>query len=165
MLQCTRTDGMEVKTIFQNIQNVLKKLKKTSPPKSDDLWLHELFECNLLSPIMEDYVSLCLAQANESSGSMQKRSLKHPPLPNLAGFCRYLKTDVDTVVKVGKAHPSEFGRIMAILEDEALNSDASATIISSYMKKRLNYERSTEESLAPQSTTVTFEHDIFSDGE
>lgn len=156
---------MEVKTIFQNIQNILKKLKKASPPESDDLWLHELFECNLLSTIMEDYVALCFVPSSEPSASSQKRSLKHPPLPNLAGFCRYLKTDVDTLVKVGKKHPTEYGRIMAILEDEALNSDTSATLITSYMKKRLNYEKLSEDSSPSPSTTVTFEHDIFSDGE
>jgi hypothetical protein len=114
---------------------------------------------------MEDYVALCLKGSSETSLASQKRSLKHPPLPNLAGFCRYLKTDIDTIVKVGMDYPAEYGRIMAILEDEALNSDSSATIVSAYMKKRLNYEKLSEESSASPSTTVTFEHDIFSDGE
>ena len=156
---------MEVNTILQNIQNILKKLKKTTPPESDDLWLRELFICNLISTVMEDYVSLCFTHSEEIPVSSQKRSAKHPPLPNLAGFCRYLKTDVDTLVKVGKDYPAEYGMLMAILEDEALNSDASSTLITAYMKRRLNYEKLSPDVSLPTSPTVTFEHDIFSDGE
>lgn len=60
-------------------------------------------------------------------------------------------------------HPTEFGRLRATLEDEALNAAMSPTVIAAYLKKRLGYDK--EPSDADSALTIQFEHDIFSDGE
>ena len=61
--------------------------------------------------------------------------------------------------------PEEYERILSVFEDEALNSDLSSALLSSYMKKRLFYERTGGESKGEGEIKVCFEHDIFGDGE
>ena len=57
--------------------------------------------------------------------------------------------------------------IRAMLEDEALNSDMAATLLSSYLKKRLGYGDPTEPKHAACDTgdmKIVFEHDVYEDG-
>ena len=60
------------------------------------------------------------------------------------------------------------GVILAMLEDEALNSDMAATLISPYLKARLGYGEVREVKHAAPDTgevRLVFEHDIYADGE
>ena len=84
--------------------------------------------------------------------------------PNLAGFCRFLKISTSELEEVGKKFPEHYGRLLTVLEDEALNSKLSPTIISAYMKKRLGYDKDLPAQNNPQME-IKFEHDIFEDGE
>ena len=67
--------------------------------------------------------------------------------------------------------PNEYDKLIAIFEDEALNSDVSPTLLSAYLKKRLcySYERSGESDGrredSDKEVRYCFEHDIFADGE
>ena len=87
-------------------------------------------------------------------------------LPNPAGFCRFLKKGVDFWDKLRDEDPKLYGVFCAAFEDEALNSDLSPTLLSSYLKKRLGYgEQKASESLADCGPmTRVFEHDINEDG-
>ena len=63
-----------------------------------------------------------------------------------------------------REHPEIFGRLRAVLEDEALNATMSPTVIAAYLKKRLGYDK--EAPVESESAiSVRFEHDIWSDGE
>ena len=88
--------------------------------------------------------------------------------PNLAGFCRFLGVGVDTYEGEMAAYPEAAGVIRAVLEDEALNSDMAATLLSAYLKKRLGYDVPSEPRHAAADTgelKIVFEHDIYADGE
>ena len=63
-----------------------------------------------------------------------------------------------------REHPIPFGRLRAVLEDEALNATLSPTLIGAYLKRRLGYDNTTD-ARASEQLTVRFEHDIWEDGE
>ena len=52
-----------------------------------------------------------------------------------------------------------------ILEDEALNSDMSPSLLSGYLKKRLGYGEESGKEGQGESVVVVFEHDALRDGE
>lgn len=56
--------------------------------------------------------------------------------------------------------------MLAIFEDEALNSDKNATILNAYIKERLNFGEKKEGSAALPvgDVQLVFEHDIGEDG-
>ena len=83
--------------------------------------------------------------------------------PNLAGFCRFIKVSASELESFGRENPEIYGRILAILEDEALNSAISPTVISAYLKKRLGYEAVKHHTDQTQ-LEIKFDHDIFEDG-
>lgn len=62
-------------------------------------------------------------------------------------------------------YAGQYGALLALLEDEALNSDKSATLIGSYCKGRLELGERLEGDTAEAGLTVVFEHDVISDGE
>ena len=77
-----------------------------------------------------------------------------------------MDSGVDELLAIRSDYPDELDRVLAILEDEALNSGAPPALISVYLKKRLGYEKdSTQETYDPKSLNICFEHDIFRDGE
>ena len=51
-----------------------------------------------------------------------------------------------------------------MLEDEALNSSLSPTLISAYLKKRLGYASDSSAESSENQLQIKFEHDIFEDG-
>ena len=57
-----------------------------------------------------------------------------------------------------------YGKILTVLEDEALNSGLSPALVSSYLKKRLGYDGIKAQESSSQ-LEIKFEHDIFEDGE
>lgn len=128
--------------------------------------LQEAVSDGSLSSLLEAYVASCRPPAEE--GEARPRSRREAStaerFPNLAGFCRFLGCSVEEWLDTERTDPIRFGRLRAVLEDEALNAMLSATIIGAYLKKRLGYEREGEVRLGEQ-TTVCFEHDIWEDGE
>ena len=86
--------------------------------------------------------------------------------PNLAGFARMLGVSVVTLKKVNAHWPEQYGAMLAILEDEALNTEKSATIINTYLKEHLGFgeKREGDEILPMGSLKMVFEHDILEDG-
>ena len=88
--------------------------------------------------------------------------------PNLAGFCRWMGCGMDSVERLRLSDPAAADYLIAVMEDEALNSPVlSPTVVSAYLKHRLAYG---EKSPAGTSTTdcgemrLVFEHDIAEDG-
>lgn len=146
-------------SFFQGFQTKQKNKKETQSNE----WLCELFRSGLIDTILEEYIAYCTRPDTQEKKQSKKATGR---FPNLAGFCRYLKIGTDGITELSEKYPDAYGRILAVLEDEALNSELSTTLLGSYMKKRLNYERSEHEpSDSGAEISVCFEHDIMKDGE
>ena len=104
----------------------------------------------------EEYLRLC----SESDKSGAKKKDKR--FPNVAGFCRYMKVGATELEAIRQSYPEQYDALLAIFEDEALNSDVSSALIGSYLKKRLGY--SDREEKEGGAISVCFEHDIMADG-
>ena len=116
-----------------------------------------------LKELTESYLTFCHREKKEGAASSKKSSAI---LPNLAGFCRYVGVGTTELEKLLSEFPRERELLLAALEDEALNSAASPTVVSAYLKRRLGYEKepcSARE--IPSQIKIQFEHDIFKDGE
>ena len=111
--------------------------------------------------ICDEYIRSC---AQKPTDTKQKNCSR---FPNLAGLCRYLGTGLDDLRMLKESFPSDYDRLLAIFEDEALNFEISGTILSSYMKKRLLFCSDDEPKNQKQVPRVSFcfEHDIYADGE
>ena len=107
--------------------------------------------------LCEDYVRDCERAGEGADG---KR------FPNLAGFCRRLGVGISGLESVEREYPEQYGALLAILEDEALNSDKSVSLINAYIKERINFKERNEgsASLYDEGIRVVFEHDIIEDG-
>ena len=115
-----------------------------------------------LNRLLEQYLETC----RPSDDSPRKSGR----FPNLAGFCRWLGCGTDEIDQLRITHPDAAGYLIAVMEDEALNSPVlSPTVVSAYLKRRLSYaERSPagDSSLTDcGSVRLVFEHDIVEDGE
>ncbi len=143
--------------------------------------LKELFCSREIYRILEEYILSCSADASEalSDGNSEKEENQSKKakartgrakasisvgFPNLAGFCRYLGVGTEEYRHTCEDFPDAADRISAVLEDEALNSALSPTILTAYLKKRCGYASSEPPPAEPQ-LTISFEHDIFEDGE
>ena len=140
--------------------------------------LEELCKNGRLEELLESYLELCASQPSEDRAvSSEENQTKKPPrlkskeqpkasFPNLAGFCRFLGVSTGELERLGGEYPEQYGRILAVLEDEALNSGLSATLISAYLKKRLGYDCTSKPlSEGEKQLQIRFEHDILEDGE
>ena len=122
----------------------------------------------VLDGLVDDYLVLCSESVRTSEVSSKPRT-RHR-FPNPAGFCRYLNTGLSDMTALAARFPHEYDKLIAIFEDEALNSDVSPTLLSAYFKKRLSYsfdlhgEREAADDGAKE-VRYCFEHDIFADGE
>ena len=134
---------------------------------SDEEFIKKSCQNEEIYSTFEEYVNNCLCLAAEDNAEDKKKSKgsKKQAFPNLAGFCRYLKISVDDFEKLLGEYPSLFKRILTALEDEALNADISPSLLTAYLKKRLKYD-STSQQTEPDATQmqIFFEHDIFEDG-
>ena len=84
-------------------------------------------------------------------------------LPTLAGFCGRLGCGTASVDDLKRAFPSLFEYLCAVLEDEALNSTRSPTIVNAYLKEHFGYgEKSTDSET--DAVRLIFDHDILEDG-
>ena len=106
-----------------------------------------------------EYIGEC---RSEAVGSKSKTRF-----PNLAGFCRYLGIGVEELEELFRGYHESYGALCAVFEDEALNSDLSATLITAYLKQRLGYGERAEPRRAAcefPEVKLVFDHDIFEDG-
>lgn len=138
--------------------------------------LEELCESGRIEELLREYLEICAtppsrdgdrSQTEDQAKTPQKSSKTErarTSFPNLAGFCRYLGVGTGELEGLSEIYPSEHGKILAVFEDEALNSGLSATLISAYLKKRLGYDTQKSERESPQ-LQISFEHDIIKDGE
>ncbi|MBQ7384079.1 MAG: hypothetical protein IJV72_04735 [Clostridia bacterium] len=120
----------------------------------------------LLHTLAEEYVLSCGESASDESQSEKKREKKKKKrFPNVAGFCRYFRVGEAEYACLCAKYPTEFDRLGALFEDEALNSEVSPTILSAYLKKRLGYEKSGGSEVCDGQLKIVFDHDIMEDGE
>ncbi len=106
------------------------------------------------------YLKFCKPPDGESKKTLGR-------FPSVAGFCRFLGCGMGELEALRLSHPSEVDYLLAVMEDEALNSPVpSPTVLSAYLKHRLLYgEKSTPLSGADcGEMRVIFEHDIAEDG-
>lgn len=138
----------------------------------------ELIEaaCNSgsLENLAEEYIIFCHTSQSDDDEAPQKSSAKKKSadkatkFPNVAGFCRYLGIGQQKYELLSKKYPEEFEKLSAIFEDEALNSEISASVLTAYMKKRLGYndtEKSEKSEVDTGQIRLIFDHDILADGE
>lgn len=109
--------------------------------------------------LLNEYIIAC----KKSDSDEKPKATGKETFPNIAGFCRFLKISTSELDELAKKFPEHYGRMITVLEDEALNSKLSPTIVSAYMKKRLGYDRVLPAQGASQME-IKFEHDIFEDG-
>lgn len=105
-----------------------------------------------------EYVELC---RSEIMGKSKSR------FPNLAGFCRYLGIGIEALEESFREYPESYDVLCAVFEDEALNSELSPTVVTTYLKQRLGYGEKQEVRQAScqlPELKLVFDHDIFEDG-
>ena len=114
-----------------------------------------------LIPLAEKYISSCLS--NESACTDKKGAKR---FPNVAGFARMLGIGVADFRIIEESWSDQYGAMMALFEDEALNSDKNATVLNTYIKERLKFGEKKEvgATLPVGDIKVIFEHDIEEDG-
>ncbi len=119
-----------------------------------------------ITDLVEKYVLHCLvseAESDESEKSKQEKKSKKSRFPNLAGFCRYYGLTKSYIEELKKTKPLQYESLCMIFEDEALNSELSATVLTAYLKRHLGYAEKvkSERSLCEDEKTVlVFDHDI-----
>ncbi len=133
--------------------------------------IEEVCKEGSLELLAEEYIFSCCIfekKENENEGEKKKAKSKKSRFPNLAGFCRYCGIGQREYDALAKKYPDEFEKLAAILEDEALNSEISPSLLATYLKRRLGYG----DAPSPSGSDVdigqlklVFEHDIFEDGE
>ena len=118
-----------------------------------------------ITTLLNQYLLTCHAESSaaELQDNKRKKS-KETVFPNLAGFCRFIGVSTSELEAFGKSYPDEYGKILTVLEDEALNSSLSPALVSAYLKKRLGYDGAKIQESSSQ-LEIKFEHDIFEDGE
>ena len=114
--------------------------------------------------LLEKYIQTCHAAEPREEDPSKRGAKRTRPVPNLAGFCRYLGIGTEEFGRVTEEFPLELQRLYTALEDEALNSSLPPAVLSAYLKRRLGYERE-EEVSSPEPLQICFEHDILGDGE
>lgn len=126
--------------------------------------LEWLIENGLLISLAEQYVKEC-----NSSLVQSDRKKESARFPNLAGFCRSIGVGIGQIMEISEKYPEEYGLLCTIFEDEALNSAQSATVVSAYMKERLEWgegeKAKTRSSFnVEDGLKLIFEHNIEEDG-
>ena len=97
---------------------------------------------------------------------MCRDSASKNSFPNLAGFARSLGVGLGDLEKICGKYPEQYDAVLALLEDEALNCGQSPTILSAYLKERLDFGEKKEggATLPVGDLQLVFEHDISEDG-
>ena len=140
-------------------QKLSKKKNKQEETDSRGL-ISSLYRNGLLEGLVEEYLESC-----RDSGEAEGKSRRTMRFANLAGFCRFLGTGLADLEQLRGEFPEEYDRLLAVFEDEALNSCISPTLLSAYVKKRIRYSCEEEKPFGRKEVSYRFEHDIFTDGE
>ena len=116
---------------------------------------------------LEYYLNRYLRECRPPSGAEGKKQVGR--FPNLAGFCRWMGCGVSQIETLRLTHPEAADRLLAVMEDEALNlgTGVSPTLLAAYLKRRLGYASERAEAVAQAECgemRVVFEHDIEEDG-
>lgn len=124
---------------------------------------------DLESAVASDRLPELLNQYLQSCRGSGDPKEKHSSatFPNLAGFCRWLGCGRGEIDALQNTDPLLYDRICTVLEDEALNSELSASVLTVYLKQRLGYgdTASAKPSVVPgEQLQLVFEHDILQDG-
>ena len=130
----------------------MKKKKKKGGGHPIDLTA--LAERGLLPEIVEQYVLECIRRTHKEE---RKKSI----LPNVAGFCRFCGVGREDLEGLRDRFPREYGALLSVFEDEALNSDLSSSALAYYMKNMLGDDEVKDSGIP----VIRFEHDILSDGQ
>ena len=109
-----------------------------------------------LSKKLEKYVKSCRPPPDADPK-------KEGRLPTLAGFCGKMGCGTSAVDDLQKQCPESFAYLCAILEDEALNSTRSPTIVNAYLKEHFGYGEKAP-ATEDEAVRLIFEHDILEDG-
>ena len=124
--------------------------------------LRDACESGGFETLMEAYLAYCRLDGERAGTAKGKRDGGR--FPNTAGFCRFCGIGESELERIHRTYPEAWERLCAVLEDEALNSDLSATVLSVYLKKRLGYDRTEEAERSDGQLRVIFDHDIGEDG-
>ena len=139
----------------------------------DEALIKQLYESGRVNELLEEYILACSKKEalinndgtdTEEKAKSKRKNAESKLFPNLAGFCRYLGISTKELSDISRDYPSQYGKLLAVLEDEALNSTLSPTLISAYLKKRLGYGSEASGDSAENQLQIKFEHDIFEDG-
>ena len=137
--------------------------------KSGRELLSEAFRRNTYERLLDKYILSCRPSEEEAMGPARGSKKAEGRFPNLAGFCRFLRIGTEDLIGLSEEFPDAIAYVYAVLEDEALNSSASPTLLTAYLKRRLGYAREAERkersSLPDAPPIIQFEHDIYGDGE
>ena len=129
------------------------------PKKKTPESLESAAAAGRLPKLIERYLKFC-RKAEEKKGGR---------FPNLAGFCRWMGCGLEAAEELRLTHPAEADYLVAVMEDEALNSPVlSPTVVGAYLKRRLAYGEKTATAFSPADcgeVRLVFEHDIAEDGE
>lgn len=122
--------------------------------------LKRICNTHCLLEAAEDYVLSC-KEAKEGADNKEKERF-----PNIAGFARSLGVGVDTLKKVQRKYSDQYDAVLALFEDEALNSFKSPTVLTAYLKERLEFGEKKEGGATVNAGDIKliFEHDISEDG-
>ena len=137
--------------------------RETDEMNSSESSLADICKDQQIFDRLQAYLVSCTPDntaCDKKSSSSQKASF-----PNVAGFCRFLGVGTEDLEAIGDEYPSVHAKILAVFEDEALNSGLSATLLSAYLKRHLGYDSSARHSKGASQLQIRFEHDIMEDGE
>ena len=141
--------------------------------------IEEACSLGILEELANEYLLSCCLQKKEGEcediEEKEKRTRKKDggekgtaKFPNVAGFCRYFGIGRGKYERLSKKYPEEFEKLSAVFEDEALNSQISPSLLSTYLKKRLGYGDASDAvgtEIDTAQVKLIFDHDIFIDGE
>lgn len=133
-----------------------------SETKPDTGALEALADSGRICSALREYLEFC---ARGVGAGKEKQTGR---IPNAAGFCRFAGATLNDLERLKKSRPGAYEAVCAVLEDEALNSSLSATVLSSYLKVRLGYsgEKAEESSVTDSGQLrLIFDHDAYKDGE
>ena len=114
--------------------------------------------------IVELFDGYLLRGRGEGSDGKRKNAGR---IPNVAGFCRFTHSTLSDFERLRNTRPEVHGALCAALEDEALNSEMSASILSVYLKLRLGYSGEEKNDVGITDTgqlRLIFDHDAYEDG-
>ena len=126
--------------------------------------LEDACRVGLFGSLLEEYLESCRSKPEESGE--RKRKEESSVFPNVAGFCRYFRIGESDLQQLQTKYPEAMEQLQCVMEDEALNSRLSPTVISVYLKRRLGYEKAIAENAPklPEQMQILFEHDAYEDG-